>query len=131
MCDWAGPLTVNDVLELLLAVKHAAATARRPVILVLNVNAPLRSLSDLLSNCFKSTLPALLDSCEALALVLERPSPGGNALCSALRGTRQSGMRTQVFDSLSAAFLQYQRLAPYDVLELQRHVLRRSAPPTG
>lgn len=134
LTDWDAPLSVSDLLGLLFDLKRTLAVAGSPVILIVVIRKAVPVPADYLLTCIRSTLPAILACCEELAVVVE----GLTSEHALFRASFESaGARTarraptQVFDTLSAAFAHTQRLAPYDVLELQRHVLHQSFPPNG
>lgn len=132
--EWDRPLAVNDVLNLLLALKRAAAAAGGPVILIMVVRESVPVPANFLLTCIQGTLPAILDCCEQLVIVVEGASAARVAFRAAFepgRATATRRARPLVFETLSAAFAHAQRFAPHDVLELQRHILHQSSPPNG
>ena len=134
LSDWDQPLSVDGVLSLLLAIKRAAATAGTPVILLVLVREAAPVPTGFLLNCLQGTLPAILDCCEQLALVVEGTGSERVAFGAALWTTARSARRrtrTQIFESLSTAFAYTQRFAPQDVIELQRRPLRQRPKPNG
>ena len=133
--DWDRPLAVSDILSLLLALKQAVAIAGSPVILIVAVRESVPAPATFLLNCIRGSLPAILDCCEQLALVIEGAGTEHDSLRAAFHTARRQEptrrAQPKVFDTLSAAFTHVQSLAPNDVLELQRGVLRQSSPPEG
>jgi hypothetical protein len=132
--EWDGPLAVNDILTFLLALKQASATAGCPVILIVVVRETVPVPANYLLTCIQGTLPAILDCCEQLVLVVEGASVERAPFRAAFQVARQLPARrapTLVFELLNSAFVHAQRFAPHDVLELQRHVLHQSFPPNG
>ena len=132
--DWDRPLTVSDILNLLLALKQAVVTAGSPVILIVAVRESVPAPPTFLLDCLRGTLPAVLDCCEQLALVIEGTGTARDSLRAAFHAPRQEPTRRarpQMFETLGAAFTHTQRLAPHDVLELQRGALRPGSPPNG
>ena len=132
--EWDHPLAVNHILNLLLSLKQAIAAAGDHVILVLVLRETIPVPAAFLLECIQGTLPAILDGCEHLVVVIEGLGSDRALLRAAFETTRRTpAKRTppRVFDSLSAAFAYAQQFAPHDVLELQRHVLHQSFPPSG
>jgi hypothetical protein len=132
--DWGHPLAVNDILNLLLSLKQAVATAGDHVILMLVLRETIPVPAGFLLKCIQGTLPAILDCCAHLVIVVEGLGSDRALLRAAFETTRQTPTKRtppRVFDSLSAAFAYSQQFAPHDVLELQRHVLHQSFPPNG
>jgi hypothetical protein len=125
---------VNDILNLLLSLKQAVAAAGDHVILVLVLRETIPIPAGFLIKCIQGTLPAILDCCEHLVVVIEGLGSDRALLRAAFETTRRTPTKRtppRVFDSLSAAFAYTQQFAPHDVLELQRHVLHQSFPPSG
>jgi hypothetical protein len=122
--DWDRPLTVDDILTLLLALKRAVAIAGSPVILIVVVRESVPVPANFLLTCIEGTLPALLDCCEQLLVVVEGTSFERALLRKAFQGSRSATRRAPalIFDSLGTAFSHAQRFAPHDVLEVQRSV---------
>ena len=132
--DWDRQLTVNHILNLLLDLKRALTVAGSPVILILVVRESVPAPEDYLINCLRATLPALLDCCEQLLIVVEGSASDRTPIRAAFQTTRRTAARQtppRIFDSLSAAFTHAQTLAPHDVLELQRQAMRQSLLPNG
>lgn len=132
--EWDRPLAVNDVLNLLLALKRAVAANGSPVVLILVVRESVPVPANFLLTCIQGTLPAILDCCEQLVVAVEGASAARAALRTAFQPTRSATTRRApplIFESLSGAFAHAQRFAPHDVLELQRQVLHQSSPPNG
>jgi hypothetical protein len=78
-----------------------------------------------LLNCLQATLPAILDCCEQLLVVVEGSAGDRAPIHAAFQTTRRTPTKhvpPRTFDSLSAAFAYAQPFAPHDVLELQRHL---------
>jgi hypothetical protein len=134
LADWDSAISVNDVLTLLFALKRAVGASGSPTILLVVVREVVPVPGQFLLNCLRGALPALLDSCEQIAFVVEGASAERATLRAAFQPLRQASskrLQPRTFDSLSAAFAHVQRFAPHDVLELQRHLLRQSFPPDG
>lgn len=132
--DWDRPLSVQDILNFLLALRRAAVTAGGSVVLIMVVRESMPVPANFLLTCIQGTLPAILDCCEQFLLVVEGADSARSRLHAAFQPPRQSATRrpqVQFYDTLSAAFGQAQRLAPHEVLELQRRMLHHSSPPTG
>lgn len=132
--DWDRPLAVNDVLDLLIALKSALGTAGSPVVLIIVVRERVPVPPNFLITCIQSTLPAILGCCERLVLVVEGASADRVAFRTAFHANRAAAARrcrapTVVFETLSTAFAHAQHFAPHDVLELQRQVLHQSLSP--
>ena len=132
--DWDKPLSVSHLLTLLADLKRALAVASSPVILIIVVRAAVPAPTNDLLTCIRATLPAILAYCEELAVVVEGTS-ADHALFRASFQSAGTGparhAQTHLFDTLSAAFAHTQRLAPHDVLELQRHMLLRALAVAG
>ena len=134
--DWDRSLTVNDILDLLLALKRAVVTAGSRVVLIVAVRETVPIPQHFLLTCIQGALPAILDCCERLVLVVEGAGIERLAFRTAFQVSRATAARRQrapivIFESLSAAFAHAQRFAPHDVLELQRHVLHQFLSPNG
>ena len=132
--DWERPLAVADVLNLLLALKRAHARAGVPVIFILVIRDTIPAPGSFLINCLQATVPAILDCCEHLIVVIEGSAPDRALLRNAFKTTRRTPgkhAQLQIFDSLSTAFTHAQHLAPHDVLELQGQLLHRRFSPNG
>ena len=134
MSGWDRPPAVADLLDMLLALKRTAAKAGGPVIFILFFPEAVAAPAGFLLNCLQGILPALLDCCEHLALVVEGTGTARDSLRAVFRtADHGSTKRAQprFFESLSAAFAYAQSFAPHDVLELQRQAIRQSYPPKG
>jgi hypothetical protein len=132
--DWDRPLAVSHILNLLLDLKRALAAASGPVILILVVRESVPVPAHYFLNCLQATLPAILDCCEQLLVVVEGAASDRAPIRAAFKTTRRTPtkhMSPQTFDSLSAAFAHAQPFAPHDVLELQRQAMHQSLPPSG
>jgi hypothetical protein len=132
--DWAQPLTVSDILSLLLDLKRAVAIAGAPVILLAVIRQSVPAPANFLINCLQATVPAILDCCEELVIVVEGADLDRAPLRNAFVTDRRTATKRtppRLFESLSAAFAHAQHLAPHDVLELQRQLLHQSLPPNG
>ena len=134
--NWDQSLTVNDILDLLLALKRAVVTAGSPIVLIVVVREAVPVPQNFLLTCIQGTLPAILDCCERLVLVVEGSSVERLAFRSAFQVSRAAAARrarapTVVFESLSTAFAHAQHFAPHDVLELQRQILHQFLSPNG
>jgi hypothetical protein len=78
-----------------------------------------------------TALPAIVDSCSALFVVVD-PRHSRARMVRRLFTISASGARTsatEFFPSLDDALVAAQRVAPHDALEAQRQNLRRGAPP--
>jgi len=131
--DWQRPLGVNDVLTLLLDLRTASENFRKPVLLLVRISESVPLPTHFVLSSIRGTVPALLRCCTELVVVVE-----GGSERAALRAAFQdlkpgtaARSRTTMFETLGAAFAYAQRVAPHDVLDLQRHVLRQSYPPSG
>jgi hypothetical protein len=134
LSNWGQPLAVSDILNLLLDLRRALAVAGSPVILILVIRQAVPLPAAFLLNSLQASVPAILDSCAQLVIVIEGAGIDRAPLRSVFQTTRRTVAKQtppQIFDSLSAAFAHAQRFAPHDVLELQRLVLRQSFPPHG
>ena len=134
LSTWAEPLAVSDILNLLLELKRTLAIAGAPAVFLVVIRQTVPIPANFLLNCLQATLPAILDCCEELVIVVEGTSIDRAPFRNAFLTTRRSAtQRTppQVFESLSTAFAHAQQFAPHDVLELQRQVLHQSFPPNG
>jgi hypothetical protein len=127
--DWDRPLTVSDILSLLLDLKRTLTIASSRVILILVVRESVPPPDDYLLNCLQASLPAILDCCERLLIVVEGSSSDRRPIRAAFQTTRRTPTKQtppQIFDALSTAFTHAQPFAPHDVLELQRQAMRQS-----
>ena len=131
LSDWDTPLSVRDLLSLLFDLKETLALARGPLIVIIAIRETVPIPANYLLSCIRATLPAILACCEELAVAVEGTSAEYSPLRASFRSAPGRHATTRLFDSLSAAFAHTQRLAPHDVLELQRHVLHHSLPPNG
>jgi hypothetical protein len=133
LCDWNRPLAVEDILALLLELKRVHANARCSVVLILVVREHVAPLANHVLSSLQATLPAILDCCQNLVIALEGTTSERTPLRIVFQNHRFGMARNDlpVFNTLSEAFAHAQRAAPHDVLELQRHVLRQSSPPSG
>lgn len=132
--NWAQPLTVSDILNLLLDLKRAVAIAGDPVILLAVIRESVPAPANFLINCLQATVPAILDCCDELVIVVEGVDIDRAPLRNAFATNRRTVTKQKpphLFDSLSAAFTHAQHLAPHDVLELQRQLLHQSLPSNG
>lgn len=132
--EWDRPLAVTDILDFLFALKRAVASAKAPIVLIVVVRERVPVPPNFLLTCIQSALPAILDCCELLLLVVEGAGVERASLRSAFRLPRHAAARrtpTLLCESLSTAFAQAQRYAPHDVIELQRRALHQSFPPNG
>ena len=127
--DWDQPLAVNQIVDLLLDVKRAATISGTPVILILVIRESMPAPGSYLLSCLRAALPALLDCCEQLLVVVEGSTSDRTLIRGAFQTTRRTAAKqtsVQLFESLSTAFTHAQRFAPHDILELQRQVMHRS-----
>ena len=132
LSDWDKPLSVSDLLTLLFDLKRTLAVAGSPMILIIVIRKAVPVPANYLLTCIRSTLPAILACCEELAVAVEGTSTAHTSIRASFQSVGAGPTRhapTQLFATLSAAFAHTQRLAPHDVLELQRHVLHHSFPP--
>jgi hypothetical protein len=131
--DWDGPLTVNHILNLLLDLKRTLAGANSRVILIIVFRESVPTPDDYLLDCLQGALPALLNCCEQLLVVVEGTTADRDSIRIAFQTTRRTPIKQtlpEMFDALGAAFTRAQAFAPHDVLELQRQALRESLLPS-
>jgi hypothetical protein len=129
--DWDQALAVKHILNLLLDLKRAVAAANGAVILILVVRESVPTPASYFLNCLQATIPAILDCCEQLLVVVEGSASDRAPIRAAFKTTRRTPTKhtpPQTFDSLSAAFAHAQPFAPHDVLELQRQAMRQRLP---
>ena len=88
--DWNGPLTVNHILNLLLDLKRTLAIASSWVILIVVVRESVPAPDGYLLNCLNAALPALLDCCEQLLVVVEGSNSDRDSIRIAFRTTRRT-----------------------------------------
>lgn len=131
--DWHFPLAVSHILTLLLDLKRALTVAGGPVLLILVVRESVPAPADYFLRCLQATLPAILDCCEQLLIVVEGSTSDRAPIRAAFQTTRRTARQASlhIFDSLSAAFTHAQPFAPHDVLDLQRQAMHQSLPPSG
>jgi hypothetical protein len=125
---------VSHILNLLLDLKRALGAASGPVILILVVRQSVPAPAHYFLNCLQATLPAILDCCEQFLVVVEGSASDRAPIRAAFQTTRRTPTKhipPHMFDSLSAAFAHAQPFAPHDVLELQRHAMHQTLPPSG
>ncbi|HET7544060.1 MAG TPA: hypothetical protein VFK05_29515 [Polyangiaceae bacterium] len=123
---------MSDLFALLANLKRTLAVAGNPLIVILVIRETVPVPASSLLASIRATLPAILACCEELVVAIEgnsseHPRFGASFQIASAGPTRQRA--PQMFNTLSAAFAHTQRLAPHDVLELQRHVLHLSFPP--
>jgi hypothetical protein len=131
--DWDRPLDVNQVLNLLLDVKRTLAVAGGRVLLIVVVRESVPSPDPDLLYCLQAALPAILDCCEQLLIVVEGSTSDHDPIRAAFKTTRRTPTKQtspRIFDALSTAFAHAQAFAPHDVLELQRRAMRQSLLPS-
>jgi len=126
-------LLVDHVVTLLVDIREARqAQPKRPLVILVIRTAALASGNA--RDVLPTAMPAILDGCEQLIIVVE-PADARSSLMRSLftgSGAAQLGRTTpKLFTSLEEALLHVQRIVPHDVLELQRKNLRRSFPPSG
>jgi len=134
LSDWDKPVSVSDLLTLLFDLRRTLAVAGSPIILIIVIREAVPVPANYLLTCIRSTLPAILACCEELAVAVEGTRTELTLFRASFLSSGAGPARhapTQLFDTLSAAFAHTQRLAPHDVLELQRHVLHSSFPPNA
>jgi len=126
--DWNRPPTISHIVNLLLDLKRPRNTAGTRVIAVIIVREFVPAPDDDWLNCLQASLPAILNSCEHLLVVVEGSTSDRAPIRTAFRTTRRSTKqsRPRTFDMLSTAFTYAQPFAPHDVLELQRQTMRQS-----
>jgi len=130
--DWDRPLTINHIVNLLLDLRRPLSGASIRVIAVIVVRESVPTPDDDWLNCLQASLPAILDCCEHLLVVIEGETSDRSSIRTALRTTRRTATKRtppRTFDELSAAFSYAQPFAPHDVLELQRQTMRHSLSP--
>ncbi|MEO7038044.1 MAG: hypothetical protein ABI335_29805 [Polyangiaceae bacterium] len=116
LSDWDRSLAVSHILNLLLDLKRALAAANGPVILILVVRESVPAPADYFLNCLQATLPAILDCCEQLLVVVEGSASDRAQIRAAFQTTRRTPTKhtpPQTFDSLSTAFAYAQPFASH------------------
>lgn len=125
LAEWTEPLAVDHVVNLLVDLRETRQALRAPPLLVLAIR-PIVFAGDGPFEIIPTALPALLDSCSGLFLVLEALSRARavHALFGD-KGCRYGQPTPQIFASVDDALVAAQKIAPHDALELQRQNLRR------
>jgi len=130
--DWDRPLTINHIVNLLLDLRRPLIGANSRVIVVLVVRESVPVPDDDWLNCLQASLPAILDCCEHLLVVIEGSMMDRAPIRTAFRTTRRTSTKRtppRTFDVLSTAIGYAQPFAPHDILELQRQTMRQSFSP--
>jgi len=130
--DWDRPLTINHIVNLLLDLRRPLIGANSRVIVVLVVRESVPVPDDDWLNCLQASLPAILDCCEHLLVVIEGSMMDRAPIRTAFRTTRRTSTKRtppRTFDVLSTAIGYAQPFAPHDILELQRQTMRQSLSP--
>jgi hypothetical protein len=134
LSDWGKPLSVSDLLTLLADLKRTLAVAGSPVILIVVVREAVPVPANDMLACIRATLPAIRAHCEELVVAIEGTSAEHPLFRASFQSVGAGPGRhapTHLFGTLSGALAHTQRLAPHDVLELQRHMLHRDLPVAG
>jgi len=130
--DWDRPLTINHIVNLLLDLRRPRSGAGIRVIAVIVVRESVPAPDNDWLSCLQASLPAILDCCEHLLVVIEGSTSDREAIRTAFRTTRRTSTKRtppRTFDALGTAISYAQPFAPHDVLELQRQTIRHSLAP--
>jgi hypothetical protein len=126
-------LLVDHVVTLLVDLRDSQRNRPDRPILILIV-PPSAFIGNGAGDVFLTALPAILDACREVIVVAEAADPRSGMLRSIFAEPRasQSGRATaRHFNSVDEALSHVEGIAPHDVLELKRQILRRSSPPRG
>ena len=126
LAEWTEPLAIEHVVNLLIDLREARQGLRTPPLLVLAVRPGVFTRGGPF-DAVPAALPALLDCCSGLFLVVENRDPYALAIRAQFAGRGGGAAKSvpQIFGSLDDALVAAQAVAPHDALELQRQTLRR------
>jgi hypothetical protein len=129
--EWDEPLLVDHVVSLLLDLREARSEGgTRPIVVL--VIRPTAFEKGGAPEVLQTAMPAILDGCAELVVVVRRADARGSALRPILQPSTPAGRKPpRHCESIDEALAYVQNIAPHDVLELRRQSLRRSMPPVG
>jgi len=128
LAEWVRPLAVEHVVTLLVDLREARQALRAPPLLLLAVGLAVFAEEEPFG-IVRTALPALLDCCSGLFVILEPRDRRAQAIRSLFAGGRGVPAKSavQIFSSVDDALVAAQAVAPHDALEVQRQNLRRHA----
>ena len=126
LAEWLAPLVVEHVVNLLVDLREARQGLRAPPLLVLTAG-PAVFAAEAPFEIIRTALPALIDCCSGLFVVLDSQDRRAQAVRELFAGRRDGPARPAVrlFSSVDDALVAAQSVAPHDALEVQRLNLRR------
>lgn len=126
LAEWVEPLTVEHVVSLLIDLRQARQRLRAPPLLLLALHRTVFAGPGPF-DIIPTALPAILDSCSDLFVIVEPDDPHGRTIRAlfSVASSPSTGSGPQAFSSLDEALVRAQAIAPHDALEIQRQNLRR------
>jgi len=129
LAQWVESVLLEDIVGLLDHVRRTKNAAAKDAVLVLvfpeTVVTPITGVRD----SFGATLPAIAINCSALFVAIEHRDARRDLFRSMFAGpARTRSIQPVICDTMQDAISQARRVAPQEVLDLQRAVLRRQFP---
>jgi hypothetical protein len=126
---WDEPIGLDTVVRLLGRLNRVRQDGRAPLIAIVLVPRETSAPHVHVRNALRGVLPAILDRCHELIVVVEGNESGRQLLRGMFAPTpaARSGSRlaTRFFVALDDALAFAQRIAPHDTLAVQRALLQR------
>ena len=129
MVGWVGDVDTEDVLRLLHEISRARQRLGAPIVAILSIAEEASVTSASTRAALAGSLPRILSHCQKFLLALA-PATLRQRLIRAFflshATSAAASSSVQLCDSLPEAIECAQRLAPQEVLELQRALLKQS-----
>ena len=134
LVGWADPIDSEDVLDMTREIDRARQAPGGPLVAILSIDQDVALLSMRVRVLLVTSLPRILTWCSKFVLALS-PTTLRHRFVRSFFLTQAADSRAteriQLCDSLPEAFEYAQRLAPQQVLRIQRQMLKHAAHPEG